>query len=216
MNNMYKKKIPELTISRLFIYLREITELFRLKIKTISSASLGERTSFSDAQVRKDFGYFGQFGVSGAGYNIEELKGALEKILGKDKVFNVAIVGIGHLGRALLTYAGFRKHGLEIVAAFDVDTRKIGEEIKGITIKAIDDIEKEIKKKEIALSIITVPVTEAQDVADILVSAGVQGVLNFAPISLDLPPQVKVKNVDFLRELEMLSYFVVGNGNGRS
>ena len=207
------KKISELTISRLFIYLREVTELFRLKIKTISSAELGERTSFSDAQVRKDFGYFGQFGVSGAGYNIEELKKALEKILGKDKTFNVAIVGVGHLGSALLAYTGFRKHGLEIVAAFDVDIRKIGKELEGIKIKAIEDIKKEVKKKDIVLSIVTVPATEAQEVADLLVSAGIRGVLNFAPVSLDLPQQVKVKNVDVLRNLEMLSYFVVGNGN---
>ena len=209
---MNKKKIPELTISRVFIYLREITELFRLKIKTISSAELGDRTSLSDTQVRKDLGYFGQFGVSGAGYNVEELKNALEKNLGKDKTFNVAIVGVGHLGSALLAYTGFRKHGLEIVAAFDVDIRKIGKELEGIKIRAIDEMEKELKKKDITLSIVAVPATEAQEVADKLVVAGIKGILNFAPVSLDLPERVKVKNVDFLRELEMLSYFVVRNG----
>jgi redox-sensing transcriptional repressor len=212
---MNKKKISELTISRLFIYLREVTELYRLKIKTVSSAELGERSSFSDAQVRKDLGHFGQFGVSGAGYKVEELKPVLERILGKDKTFNVAIVGVGQLGSALLSYTGFRKHGLEITTAFDVDIRKIGKELEGIKIKSLEEVKKEIKKKDITLGIITVPSTEAQGAADILASSGIKGILNFAPVSLDLPDHVKVKNVDFLRELEMLSYFVAGNDNGR-
>ncbi len=211
---MSKKKISELTISRLFVYLREVTELHRLKIKTISSAELGDRSNLSDVQVRKDLGYFGQFGVSGSGYKVEELKTVLEKILGKDRTFNVAIVGIGHLGSALLVYAGFRKRGMKIVTAFDVDIRKIGKDLEGIKIKALDEAEKEIKKNDVALGIITVPATDAQEAADVLVSAGIKGILNFAPVNLDVPDHVKVKNVDFLRELEVLSYFVAGNGNG--
>ena len=110
---MADKKIPESTISRLFIYLREITELVKVNIKTISSAELGDRTNLSDAQVRKDLGHFGQFGVSGSGYDINELKKALEKILGKDRTWNVAVVGVGQLGSALISYPGFKKHGLK-------------------------------------------------------------------------------------------------------
>ena len=131
---MNNKKIPGTTISRLFVYLREVTELEKLNIKTISSSELGDRTNLSDAQVRKDLGYFGQFGVSGSGYSVSELKQALEKILGKDKVWNVAIVGVGHLGSALLAYTGFSKHGLDVVAAFDTDIRKVGKTFEGITI----------------------------------------------------------------------------------
>ena len=203
------KKVPEGTISRLFIYLREITELSRMNIHTISSAELGERTNLSDVQVRKDLGYFGQFGVSGAGYNTAELKAALEKILGKDKSRNVAVVGVGHLGSALLAYPGFKSHGLDIVAAFDSDPKKIGRQIKDVTIQSIDEMPKVVKNRKISIAIIAVPAKDAQEVADKLIKAGVECILNFAPVALMVPENVKVKNVDLSRELETLSYFLV-------
>lgn len=203
------KKVPEGTISRLFIYLREITELSRMNIHTISSAELGERTNLSDVQVRKDLGYFGQFGVSGAGYNTAELKAALEKILGKDKSWNVAVVGVGHLGSALLAYPGFKSHGLDIVAAFDSDPKKIGRQIKDVTIQSIDEMPKVVKNRKISIAIIAVPAKDAQEVADKLIKAGVECILNFAPVALMVPENVKVKNVDLSRELETLSYFLV-------
>jgi len=201
------KKVPEGVISRLFIYLREIAELIKINIRTISSAELGERLNLSDAQVRKDLGYFGQFGVSGAGYNTEELKAALEKILGKDKTRNVAVVGCGHLGSALLTYSGFRESGLNIVSAFDADARKIGKQMKDVTIEPIAELPKIIDEKKISIGIIAVPAKEAQSVAEVLVKAGVECILNFAPTSLNVPENVKVKDVDLSRELETLSYF---------
>ncbi|MFQ5951927.1 MAG: redox-sensing transcriptional repressor Rex [Candidatus Omnitrophota bacterium] len=205
---MNEKKIPEGTISRLFVYLREVTELSKLNIRTISSAELGERTNLSDAQVRKDLGYFGQFGVSGSGYDINELKQALEKILGKDKTWNVAVVGVGHLGSALLAYSGFKEHGLNIVAAFDTDARKTGKELGGIKVKSIDELSKTVSNKKISIGIITVPGQNAQEVADELSEAGVECLLNFAPVSLNVPEEVKVKDVDLSRELETLSYFL--------
>ncbi len=205
---MNGKKIPESTISRLFVYLREIAELAKLNIRTISSAELGERTNLSDAQVRKDLGYFGQFGVSGSGYDTAELKKALEKILGKDKTWNVAVVGVGHLGSALLSYTGFERHGLEIVAAFDTDPEKVGK-LDGLTVRAIDELPKTAADKKISIAIIAVPAENAQEVAERLVGAGVKCILNFAPVSLNTPEDVKVKNVDLSRELETLSYFLV-------
>ena len=205
---MNQKKIPEGTISRLFIYLREISELKKVNIHTVSSAELGERTNLSDAQVRKDLGYFGQFGVSGAGYNTDELKGALEKILGKNKTWNVAVVGVGHLGSALLTYPGFKERGLNIVAAFDVDARKIGKQVKDVTIQSLDALPKAIKEKKVSIGIIAVPAKEAQGVADKLIKAGVECILNFAPVTLIVPENIRVKDVDLSRELETLSYFL--------
>ena len=202
------KKVPEGTITRLFIYLREITELAKLNIRTISSAELGERTNLSDAQVRKDLAYFGQFGVSGAGYNTGELKTALEKILGRNKTWNVAVVGAGHLGSALLSYPGFKERGLNIVAAFDADARKIGRQLKELTIQSIDALSKVIAEKKISIGIIAVPAKEAQDVADKLTKAKVECILNFAPAALIVPENVKVKDVDLSRELETLSYFL--------
>lgn len=206
---MSNKRVPEGTISRLFIYLREISELARINIRTISSAELGERTNLSDAQVRKDFGYFGQFGVSGAGYNTAELKAVLEKILGKDKTWNVAVVGIGHLGLALLRYPGFKDRSLNIVAAFDADARKIGKQVKDVTIRSIEELPRTIKDKKISIGIIAVPAKDAQEVADKLVEAGVACILNFAPTTLNMPESVKIKDVDLSRELETLSYFLV-------
>ena len=201
------KKIPEGVISRLFVYLRELTELTEFNIRTISSAELGERANLSDAQVRKDLGYFGHFGVSGAGYSTEELKAALEKILGKDKIWNVAVVGAGHLGKALLNYPGFKERGLNIVAAFDADARKIGKRVKDITIQSIDELPKAIQKKKVSIGIIAVPAKDAQEVADKLIKAGIKCILNFAPEALTVPESVKVKDVDLSRELETLSYF---------
>ena len=205
---MFQKKIPEGTISRLFVYLREVTKLTQMNIHTISSAELGERTNLSDAQVRKDFGHFGQFGVSGAGYDTHKLKAALEKILGKDKTWNVAVLGAGHLGSALLAYPGFKLHGLNIVAAFDADGKKIGKIINEIAIQSLDEMPKFIKEKKVTIGIVTVPVQNAQAVADRLVNCGVECILNFAPVTLIVPENVKVKDVDLSRELETLSYFL--------
>lgn len=201
--------MPEGTITRLFIYLRKITELVDLDIKTISSAELGEKVNLSDAQVRKDLGYFGQFGVSGSGYNTGELKKALEKILGKDKTWNVAVLGVGHLGSALLSYSGFEKHGLKIVAAFDASASKIGKRLGGITVEPLSELAKRVAANKISIGVITVDAENAQDVADKLVSSGVKCILNFAPVALNVPEEVKVKDVDLSRELETLSYFLV-------
>ncbi|MFH1092761.1 MAG: redox-sensing transcriptional repressor Rex [Candidatus Omnitrophota bacterium] len=206
---MNDKKVPEGTISRLFIYLRELTELTKVNVNTISSAELGERTNLSDAQVRKDLGHFGQFGVSGSGYSTRELKSALEKILGKDKVWNVAIIGVGNLGGALLAYPGFKNLGFNIVAAFDSDVKKIGKQINEVTVKAIDQLSKVIKEKKVLIAIIAIPVKEAQGVSDKLVASGVECILNFAPQALNVPEHVKVKDVDLSHELETLSYFLV-------
>jgi len=206
---MNSKRVPEGTISRLFIYLREISGLAKINIRTISSAELGERTNLSDAQVRKDFGYFGQFGVSGAGYNTAELKAALEKILGKDKTWNVAVVGVGHLGSALLRYPGFKDRGLNVVAAFDVDARKIGKQVKDVAVRSIEELPRTIKDKKISIGIIAVSAKDAQEVADKLIKAGVECILNFAPTTLNVAENVKIKDVDLSRELETLSYFLV-------
>jgi len=205
---MNNKKIPEGTISRLFVYLREVTELTKVNIHTISSAELGERTNLSDAQVRKDLSYFGQFGISGSGYDTRELKAALEKILGKNKTWNVAIVGVGHLGSALLAYPGFKELGLDIVAAFDVDEKRIGKKVKDIIIKSIEEMSDEIADKKASIVIITVPAKSAQEVANKSIESGIKCILNFAPTTLIVPENVKVKNVDLSRELETLSYFL--------
>jgi len=205
----HRKRVPKGTISRLFVCLRELAELTKMNIRTISSAELGERVGLSDVQVRKDLSYFGQFGVSGSGYNTGELKAALEKILGRDKFWNVAVVGVGHLGLALLAYPGFKEHSLSIVAAFDADAEKIGKQVQGITIQPPEELPKTVREKKVKIGIIAVPAQEAPGVADRLIKSGVECILNFAPITLMVPENIKVKDVDFSRELETLSYFLV-------
>ena len=213
MNNNNHKKIPEGTISRLCLYLRELTTLCNVSVRTISSSELGERVNFGDAQVRKDLSYFGNFGVSGAGYDTEELKSALEKILGKNQTWNVAVVGVGYLGSALLTYPGFKEQKLNMVAAFDSDARKVGKVVNDVTVQSIDNLSKAIKSEKISIGIIAVPPQGAEDVANKLVEGGVKCILNFAPVSLNVPEHVKVRNIDLSRELETLSYSLVNKTN---
>lgn len=207
---MNKKKVPQGAISRLFAYLRELKKLSRLDIRTISSAELGERLNLSDAQIRKDLGYFGSFGTSGAGYNIEELKKALKKILGKDRPWDICIVGIGHLGSALLGYQGFKNHNLYITSAFDADHRKIGKVFGDIKIEPIDRLRQVISRKRISIAILATPADAAQEVADKLIGSGIECIMNFAPVRLEVPEHVKVENVDLSHALENLTYFAGG------
>ena len=208
---MANKRIPESTVSRLFLYLREISSLLGMNIRTVSSAELGDRVNLSDVQIRKDLGHVGQFGTSGAGYDTEELKNELEKILGKNKIWNVAVVGAGHLGYALLTYPGFKTHNLNMIAAFDSEEKKIGKKIGSVTVQGVSEISKTAKDKKIAIGVVAVPAESAQGAADKLVSAGIECILNFAPVALLVPESVKVKDVDLSRELEALSYFLTNN-----
>jgi len=204
---MNKKKVPQGTISRLFEYLRELKNLSIINIRTISSSELGERLNLSDAQIRKDLGCFGSFGTSGAGYNIEELKRALEKILNKNKSWNICIVGIGDLGSALLGYPGFKDHNLYVAAAFDSDPKKIGRIVDSIVIESTEKIKSIVSSKRISIAIITTPANAAQKVANDLIVSGIECIMNFAPIKLDVPENVKVEDVDLSHALENLTYF---------
>lgn len=205
--NEGSKRVSEGTISRAFAYLRELSKLAKVDVRTISSSELAERLNFSDSQVRRDLGCFGNFGTSGSGYNIKELEKELKRILGKDKIWKVIVVGVGHLGSALLAYSNFKKMGLEIVAAFDKDTKKAGREVKGVSVYPNRELPAIVKDKGVSIGIIAVSADNAQEVADELVNCGIRCIMNFAPISLNVPDSVKVKNVDLCRELETLTYF---------
>ncbi|MBU0570919.1 MAG: redox-sensing transcriptional repressor Rex [Candidatus Omnitrophica bacterium] len=206
-----KRKVSKSTISRLFVYLREVSKLANLNIRTISSAELAERVNLGAAQIRKDLGYFGHFGVSGSGYDIKELERALKRILEKNKNCRVAIVGCGNLGTALISYGGFQKQGVEIAAAFDTDPKKIGKKYGGIPVQPLDKMPGAIKAKKITIGIITVPAQNAREAVDCLVDSGIKCILNFAPVGLMVPEDVTVKDVDLSREIETLSYFVDNN-----
>lgn len=205
-------QVPKAVVSRLSLYLRQLQQEVRDGRATISSKDLGALLGFTDAQVRKDLAYFGHFGYPGIGYRCDELIGAVKKILGTDQQWPVALVGVGNLGRALLGYKGFAQRGFRIIAAFDADPHSVGGEIEGIRVYHVDSLPEIARENKIRLGMIAVPSSAAQGVADRLAAVGVEGILNFAPVTISLPPTVKQVGVDLAIELEQLTFSVVSRG----
>jgi redox-sensing transcriptional repressor len=206
---MKKEKISELTTNRLSVYLRCLNELAAAGIKTVSSQELAEQFNLNSAQIRKDLGYFGEFGVRGTGYFIEDLRNHLTKILGLDQPHRVGIVGAGRLGRALANYNGLEKSSFTVVALFDNDTSKIGERTRnGIEVFDVKRIASVVRDEQIDVAVIAVPARGAQKVLNQIMAAGVKAILNFAPAPLKARLGVKVKTVDLTTSLQSLSYFL--------
>ena len=200
--------VPNPAVRRLSLYLRQLEAFKRKDRRTVSSKQLGESLGLTDAQVRKDFAYFGQFGHPGIGYRVDDLIGQVKRILGTDKTWNVLLVGAGNLGRALLAYRGFDQKGFRLVAVFDADANMIGKKHGGFVIQPLSELAATVQKQNIKLGMIAVPADNAQDVADQLVSAGVRGLLNFAPVSISVPQDVALNAVDLAVQLEQLSFQV--------
>ncbi len=201
--------IPQAAVGRLSLYLRELQQQLRDDRQTISSTQLGQLLGFTDAQVRKDLAYFGQFGYPGVGYRCGELVAAIQRILGTDRLWPIAMVGVGNLGRALMGYRGFREQGFRIAAAFDADPAKVGRSLEGISVHSMERLSAVVAEQQIKLGILAVPGSAAGSVAETLVAAGLEGILNFAPVTLNLPPTIRVVSVDLAMELEQLSFAVV-------
>ena len=201
-----RSKIPEPTVRRLSLYLRELREREEMGQSTLSSKQLGEALGLTDAQVRKDLAIFGQFGHPGVGYRIPELIERIRKILGKDLHWNACIVGAGNIGRALMPYGRFRRDGFDIVAIFDRDPAIIGTQIGDHVVRPLEDLPALVKARDIKIGIITVPGEAAQETASRLLEAGIVGILNFAPRRLDVGQRASVVNVDFSVALEQLAF----------
>jgi redox-sensing transcriptional repressor len=203
-----RPEIPRKTIYRLSIYLRCLQRLKSNGIRTVSSDALAKAAGVKPTQLRKDLTYFGQFGTRGLGYDVEQLAAMIADLLGTTSLQPVILVGIGNLGRALLTYRGFEQEGFEIVAAFDenVDRRRT-KNVKQ-PIHAMEKLEEVVKAHGARMAILAVPATAAQEVTNLLVKCGIAGILNFAPIVLQVPEDVTVNNVNLAIELENLSYFI--------
>lgn len=198
--------IPNPAVRRLSLYLRQL-EAFRKKDRrTISSKQLGESLGLTDAQVRKDLAYFGQFGHPGIGYRVDDLINQVKRILGTDKVWNVLLIGAGNLGRALISYRGFGAKGFKLVAVFDSDPAKVGKKHGEFTIQPLSELAETVQKQSIRLALLAVPAEAAQDLADRLVAAGIKGLLNFAPVNVTVPPHVAINSVDLAVQLEQLSF----------
>ncbi len=200
------EEIPTPAVHRLSFYLRQLETFRRGRRHTISSRQLGESLGFTDAQVRKDLAYFGQFGHPGIGYRVDELILQLRKILGTDKVWNVLLMGAGNLGRALLSYKGFLRKGFTLAAIFDADAAKVGQQFGAGRVQPLDQLEPAIRDLNIRLAILAVPADAAQHATDRLVQAGIRGILNFAPTLLAAPETVYVQSVDLAVQLEQLAF----------
>lgn len=199
-------KIPEATVSRLSVYSRYLTEVEKQHIVSISSGEIAEGMGGTPAQVRKDLAYFGEFGTRGVGYNVKQLNQEIKNILGLSKKWKMILIGAGNLGSALSQYRGFRERGFEIIGVFDNDLNKVGLKLNGLPIYPVSELESYIAENDISIAIIAVPGEYAQDVADMLLETTVKGILNFAPVVLTAPEEMKVRNVDLSVNLEVLSY----------
>lgn len=209
------EQVSELTTNRLSVYLRSLNELEMAAVKTISSQALAEQFHLNAAQIRKDLAYFGEFGVRGVGYYVNDLKRNLRQILGLDRKLGVAIVGAGNLGLALADYPGFRQEGFEIVSLFDNLSDKVGQFSRsGIPIFDIHNLRKHVRRDGISIAVIAVPASSAQGVVDLVVAAGIKALLNFSPGALTVPDDVKLKSVDLTVSLESLSFFLAHDANG--
>lgn len=207
---MKSEKISELTTNRLSIYLRCLNTLSAAGIKTISSQELAEQFNLNSAQIRKDLGYFGEFGVRGVGYFVADLSDHITRILGLDKPHRVGIMGAGRLGTALANYKGFNRSNFTVAALFDNDRAKIGEHIgpDEVMVHDVRKFERIVQEEGIDVGVIAVPARAAQRVLNQMMAAGLKAILNFAPVPLTARLGVKVKTVDLTTSLESLSYFL--------
>jgi len=208
MDSSRPDQIPNPAVRRLSLYLRQLEAFKRKDRKTVSSKQLGESLNLTDAQVRKDLAYFGQFGHPGIGYRVDELIVKCKQILGTDKTWNVILIGAGNLGRALLAYRGFDSKGFHIAAVFDSDPAKVGTKLTEYKIRSLSELDSTIQQEHVRLAILAVPADVAQEIADRLVGAGIRGLLNFAPVSLSVPSDIAVNAVDLAVQLEQISFQV--------
>lgn len=200
-------KVPEATIKRLSIYMRVLKDLEKKGTEIISSADLAAICGINPAQIRKDLTYFGEFGVRGVGYYVKELHFDIRKVLGLNQKRNLALIGVGNLGRALLCYRNFADHGYEFVAAFDSDPAKVKEKLPcDIEVSPMEELPEKIRSLAVDIAIITTPAGSAQAAADAAIAAGVRGILNFAPVQITVPRDVQLKKVDLTTEFDNLAY----------
>lgn len=205
---MNAEKIPDIIIGRLPVYLRALQRMADNGLKTTSSQELGEHVGISAAQIRKDISQFGEFGKQGTGYSISYLLDKLREILKVDRKWDVVLVGAGDMGHALANYQGFANRGFHIVMIFDNDKSKVGRKIKDFEIEDTEKMVERVKAAGVKIAMLTVPAAAAQSVADKLIQAGVKAFLNYAPISLNVPNNVKVQYIDPSTHLQRMTYYL--------
>jgi len=204
-------KISEAVVRRLPMYLRNLNELAKSDVQTVSSQELGRRLDLNPAQIRKDLAYFGEFGKKGIGYDVNYLVEKIRGILKLDQEIRVALVGAGNLGHALCNYNAYLKDNMRISAVFDANPKRVGELINQLSVQPMHELVETVREQRVRIGIITVPAAEAQNVADQFVEAGVEGILNFAPSIIKVPNHIRVHYADFTIELQSLAYYLNRN-----
>ena len=207
MSRTPRRRIPEATVARLPLYYRALVETAERDVPTISSERLAELAGVNAAKVRKDLSYLGSYGTRGVGYDVEYLLHEISRELGLTRDWPVVLVGIGNLGRALANYRGFGARGFRVVAIVDADPALVGKRVGELAVEAIDDLDKIVADRGIAIGILAVPAAAAQEVTDRLVDAGVTSILNFAPAVCTVPDGVSMRKVDLAIELQILSFY---------
>ena len=205
---MKKNLIPDEAIKRLYFYLRCLMDFHNTGKEKVSSNEIADYFKLNSAQVRKDLSYFGDFGKKGVGYDTAILIQEIRDILKLNREWKIAIVGIGNIGSALSLYQGFKKYGFIITYAFDNDVKKIGQKAGNLVIEDVKNLEKIVKNNDIKIAIISTSANSAQKTADLLVSSGIKTILNFAPLHLDVPEEIKVSYVDISAKLGGLTYYL--------
>ncbi|MDL2317363.1 redox-sensing transcriptional repressor Rex [Desulfovibrio sp. OttesenSCG-928-A18] len=198
--------IPRATIERLSVYLQVLENMQRQGIEVISSGPLAKACDVNASQIRKDLTYFGEFGVRGVGYNVRELIQSISRSLGIDHQWNCVLIGVGNLGKALLSHREFGRRGFNIVGAFDCDPFKIGEEFNGLEVVCTRRLKERVADLNVRIGFLTTPPERAQRAANHLVEAGIKGILNYAPARIFVPAEVHVEYVDFFHHLYSLAF----------
>jgi len=205
---MSSQKIPSIVIGRLPLYLRVLTQIEAKEVRITSSQEMGEYLGISSAQIRKDLLHFGEFGKQGTGYNVRFLKTQLMKILKIDREWNIALVGAGGVGTAIVKYAGFQGRGFQIALVFDNDPSKIGQTLEHLTILSSNNIKQEIELMKLKIAMVAVPAEYAQEVTNQLIEAGIRSILNYAPTNLSVPPKVRIVHIDPVIGLQHMTYYL--------
>jgi redox-sensing transcriptional repressor len=215
-----KEPPPDIVVRRLPIYARSLEYLLHEGVVTVSSSELAARIDVTAAQIRRDLSYFGEFGKQGKGYNVQFLLNQIRDILKLERLWGVVLVGVGHLGQAVARYSGFRDKGFEIQALCDADPAKVGSIIEGLEVQHYNRIPEIVKAKNLQVAIVAVPVNYAQQVVDLLVQSGIKAILNYAPITVQAPPDVHITIIDPVAALQSMTYYLdpqapLASSNGR-
>ena len=205
-------EVPEVVISRLPQYVRILSQLLEAGEDVTNSQQLGEQLQVTPAQIRKDLSYFGRFGKQGRGYVVRDLLHELKQILGLNSEWNVAVVGVGRLGNAILNYPGFNPDGFHLVAAFDNNLANVGREVGGVSVQPMTAMAQTVADRDINIAIVAVPSAHTQTVIDQLVECGVRAILNYAPINAQVPGGVRVRNIDPVLALQSMTYYLTEGG----